>query len=64
MGTRQAHHNRRTMLSSDGPYVRVNITLPRDLLAQFKAHLDGRPLSTELQAMMAKAIETPAERQD
>lgn len=36
---------------------RINITLPRDLLARFKAHLDGKPLSPALAELMAKRLQ-------
>jgi len=39
----------------DSPYVRVNITLPRELHARFMAQLT-KPLSTALAEMMAKKL--------
>ncbi len=40
----------------DSPYVRVNITLPRELHDRFRAGLD-KPLSTAIAEMMAKRLQ-------
>lgn len=56
MDARFKRRNERSTAQADGPSVRVNMTIPRDLLEAFKAHLAGAPLSTAVAEMMAKAL--------
>jgi hypothetical protein len=46
----------RPTLDATTRVVRINVTIPRELLAAYKAKLDGAPLSTALAEMMEKAL--------
>lgn len=56
MDARYKRRNDRSTAQADGPSVRVNMTIPRELLEKFKLHLAGAPLSTAVADMMAKAL--------
>lgn len=42
--------------TGSGPTVRVNVTIPRELLKRFKAAIDGQALSTMLAELMRERL--------
>ena len=57
MVTRFDRHNAKRTAKGSHSIVRVNMTIPRELLERFKAHLAGAPLSTAVAEMMAERLE-------